>query len=65
MTSSKVSTKLKQKQQGLTIGKSENDETIRPSVISANSFGNKKKELKNCISYIVLLTVTLLFTVLF
>jgi hypothetical protein len=42
MISSKVSTKLKQKQQGLTIGKSENDETIRPSVISANVRGNKK-----------------------
>jgi len=40
--SPKVPNKLKQKQQGLTNGKSENDETIEQPVVSAGGHSNKK-----------------------
>jgi hypothetical protein len=42
VASPKVPNKLKQKQQGLTNGKSENDETIESPVVSAGSSSNKK-----------------------
>jgi len=42
IASPKVSNKLKQKQQGLTNGKSENDETVEQPVVSAGGHSNKK-----------------------
>jgi hypothetical protein len=42
LTSPKAPNKLKQKQQGLTNGKSENDETVEQPVISAGGHSNKK-----------------------
>ena len=42
MTSPKVSNKLKQKQQGLTNGKSDNDETVDQPVFATSGHSNKK-----------------------
>jgi hypothetical protein len=42
IASPKVSNKLKQKQQGLTNGKSDNDDTIEQPVISVGGHNNKK-----------------------
>ncbi|CAF1161084.1 unnamed protein product [Adineta ricciae] len=42
MTSPKVSNKLKQKQQGLTNGKSDNEETVDQSVFATSGHSNKK-----------------------
>ena len=42
VASPKVSNKLKQKQQGLTNGKSENEESTEPSVLSTGGQSTKK-----------------------
>jgi len=42
VVSPKVPNKLKQKQQGLTNGKSDNDETVEQPVLSAGGASNKK-----------------------